>query len=115
MRGWFRKWKNMKSDAPRDGRLIMFTNANGRPRFSGKHWIVWRRNARSPGKAPLFDCLKPYLSATGEAAVPYEEMAPRLHRPVATLRSDVARLRAHYRAILREEVRGTVAPSFRGG
>jgi DNA-directed RNA polymerase specialized sigma24 family protein len=61
------------------------------------------------GKAALFDCLKPYLSAMGEAAVPYEEMARRLHRPVATLRSDVARLRARYRAILREEVRGTVA------
>ncbi len=60
-------------------------------------------------KAALFDCLKPYLSAVGEAAIPYEEMAPRLHRPVATLRSDVARLRARYRAILREEVRGTVA------
>ena len=61
------------------------------------------------GKAALFDCLKPYLSAMGEAAVPYEELAPRLHRPVPTLRSDVARLRARYRAILREEVRGTVA------
>jgi DNA-directed RNA polymerase specialized sigma24 family protein len=61
------------------------------------------------GKAALFDCLKPYLSAMGEAAVPYEELAPRLHRPVTTLRSDVARLRARYRAILREEVRGTVA------
>ena len=60
-------------------------------------------------KAALFDCLKPYLSAVGETAVPYEEMAPRLRRPVATLRSDVARLRARYRAILREEVRGTVA------
>ena len=61
------------------------------------------------GKAALFDCLKPYLSAVVEAAVPYEKMAARLHRPVATLRSDVARLRARYRAILREEVRGTVA------
>ena len=60
------------------------------------------------GKAALFDFLKPYLSATGESAVPYEELAPRLHRPVPTLRSDVARLRARYRAILREEVRGTV-------
>jgi DNA-directed RNA polymerase specialized sigma24 family protein len=60
-------------------------------------------------KAALFDWLRPYLSAVGEAAVPYEEMAPRLHRPVATLRSDVARLRARYRAILREEVRSTVA------
>ena len=61
------------------------------------------------GKGPLFDYLKPYLSATEEVAIPYEEMGQRLHRPVTTLRSDVARLRARYRAILREEVRGTVA------
>ena len=67
------------------------------------------QECRLAGKAVLFDCLKQYLSATGEAAVPYEELAPRLHRPVATLRSDVARLRARYRAILREEVRGTIA------
>ena len=39
----------------------------------------------------------------------YEEMVRQLHRPIATLRSDVARLRARYRAILREEVRSTVA------
>ena len=30
-------------------------------------------------------------------------------RPATTLRSDVARLRSRYRAILREEVRGTVS------
>lgn len=35
-------------------------------------------------------------------------MAERLGRPAATLRQDVARLRARYRAILREEVSGTV-------
>jgi DNA-directed RNA polymerase specialized sigma24 family protein len=61
------------------------------------------------GKAELFAYLKPHLSATEEVAIPYEEMAQRSHRPVATLRSDVARLRARYRAILREEVRGTTA------
>jgi DNA-directed RNA polymerase specialized sigma24 family protein len=61
------------------------------------------------GKTELFGYLKPYLSVMEEAAVPYAEMAQRLHRPVTTLRSDVARLRARYRAILREEVRGTVA------
>jgi len=60
------------------------------------------------GKSELFGYLKPYLSVTEDAA-PYEEMAQRLHRPVTTLRSDVGRLRARYRAILREEVRGTVA------
>jgi RNA polymerase sigma factor (sigma-70 family) len=60
------------------------------------------------GKTELFGYLKPYLSATEESTIPYEEMAQRSHRPVTTLRSDVARLRARYRAILREEVRGTV-------
>ena len=61
------------------------------------------------GKDELFDQLNSYLSVTSEAAVPYEEVALRVGRPVATLRSDVARLRSRYRAILREEVRGTVA------
>jgi DNA-directed RNA polymerase specialized sigma24 family protein len=60
------------------------------------------------GKAELFRYLKPYLAATEESTTPYEEMARRSHRPVATLRSDVARLRKRYRVILREEVRGTV-------
>jgi DNA-directed RNA polymerase specialized sigma24 family protein len=60
------------------------------------------------GKAELFGYLKPYLAATEESIIPYEEMARRSHRPVTTLRSDVARLRARYRVILREEVRGTV-------
>jgi DNA-directed RNA polymerase specialized sigma24 family protein len=61
------------------------------------------------GKAEIFGYLKRYLSVMEDAAVPYEEITQRLHRPVTTLRSDVARLRARYRAILREEVRGTLA------
>jgi RNA polymerase sigma-70 factor (ECF subfamily) len=60
------------------------------------------------GKPQLFGHLQPYLSAPEESTIPYEEMARRSHRPVPTLRSDVARLRARYRAILREEVRGTL-------
>jgi RNA polymerase sigma-70 factor (ECF subfamily) len=60
------------------------------------------------GKSGLFGYLKPYLSAAEDSAIPYEEMARRSHRPVTTLRSDVARLRARYRAVLREEVRGTL-------
>lgn len=60
------------------------------------------------GKAELVGYLTPYLATPEESAIPYEEMARQLHRPIATLRSDVARLRARYRAILREEVRGTV-------
>jgi DNA-directed RNA polymerase specialized sigma24 family protein len=60
------------------------------------------------GKGELLGYLLPYLAAPEESAIPYEEIARRSHRPVATLRSDVARLRARYRAILREEVQGTV-------
>src|SRR6476661_3059883 len=60
------------------------------------------------GKADLLSHLMPYLSASDESAIPYEEMAQQTHRPVTTLRSDVARLRKRYRAILREVVRDTV-------
>ena len=60
------------------------------------------------GKAALFESLKVHLTGGEAAAIPYEEMAKRLGRPAVTLRSDVARLRARYRAILREEVGGTV-------
>ena len=60
------------------------------------------------GKGALFDALKVHLKAGAATAVPYEEMAKRLGRVATTLRSDVARLRARYRAILREEVSSTV-------
>jgi RNA polymerase sigma factor (sigma-70 family) len=60
------------------------------------------------GKGALFEALKVRLSGGATAAVPYEEMATRLGRPATTLRSDVARLRVRYRAVLREEVSGTV-------
>jgi RNA polymerase sigma factor (sigma-70 family) len=60
------------------------------------------------GKAELLRHLMPYLSAIEESAIPYEQMAQQAHRPVTTLRSDVARLRKRYRAILREVVRDTV-------
>jgi RNA polymerase sigma factor (sigma-70 family) len=60
------------------------------------------------GKDALFEALKVHLTGGSIAAVPYEEMAKRLGRGATTLRSDVARLRARYRAILREEVSSTV-------
>ena len=60
------------------------------------------------GKAALFEALKAHIKAGANAAVSYAEMAKRLGRAATTLRSDVARLRARYRAILREEVSGTV-------
>jgi RNA polymerase sigma-70 factor (ECF subfamily) len=60
------------------------------------------------GKSELFDYIVPYLAAPEESAIPYEEMARASHRDVTTLRHELARLRRRYRAILREEVRGTV-------
>jgi len=61
------------------------------------------------GKVELFGYLKPFLSTSDDETIPYDDVAQRSRRPVATLRSDVARFRSRYRAILREEVRGTVA------
>lgn len=61
------------------------------------------------GKAELFTRLNSHLSITSGAAVCYDELAAQLGRPATTLRSDVARFRTRYRAILREEVRGTVS------
>jgi RNA polymerase sigma-70 factor (ECF subfamily) len=61
------------------------------------------------GKEELFKQLNSHLSVSSEAAIPYDDLSVRLGRPVTTLRSDVARLRSRYRAILREEVSGTVA------
>jgi DNA-directed RNA polymerase specialized sigma24 family protein len=61
------------------------------------------------GKHALFEALHTYVASSGEDAIPYEEISQRLRRAAVTLRSDVARLRGRYRAILREEVRGTVS------
>jgi hypothetical protein len=63
------------------------------------------------GKAALFEALKSRLTAGEGAAIPYEELANRLGRTATHLRVEVTRLRARYRAILREEVSGTVVAS----
>jgi hypothetical protein len=60
------------------------------------------------GKTDLFSCLMPRLVAREETTMRYGEMAQRSHRTVTALRYERARLRARYRAILREEVRATV-------
>jgi DNA-directed RNA polymerase specialized sigma24 family protein len=60
------------------------------------------------GKGALFEALKSRLTTSEDVATPYEELATRLGRTAAHLRVDVTRLRARYRAILREEVSGTV-------
>jgi hypothetical protein len=56
----------------------------------------------------LFEALKDHLGAGAAALVTYEEMAKRLGHSAATLRVYAARLRTRYRAILREEVSGTL-------
>ena len=60
------------------------------------------------GKGALFEALKSRLSADEPTDTSYAELANRLGRTAAHLRVDVTRLRARYRAILREEVSGTV-------
>jgi RNA polymerase sigma-70 factor (ECF subfamily) len=67
------------------------------------------RECEIAGKVALFEALKTHLTEVDGSPLPYAEIAARLRRPVATLWSDVARLRARHRDILREEVRTTVA------
>src|ERR1700686_2565811 len=61
------------------------------------------------GKAELYYTFRPYLAGEKERGA-YEEAALRLRRPVATLRSDVTRLRARYRVLVLETLRAQ-APS----
>ncbi len=60
------------------------------------------------GKSALFQALRSYLPS-GDDAIPYEQISQQLNRGIVTLRSDVGRLRSRFRAILREEVRGTLS------
>jgi hypothetical protein len=83
--------------------------ANGRDPLCGRALNRLSHECALAGKAELLGYVLPYLAAPEESAVPYDEISRRSQRPVPTLRSDVARLRRRYRAILREEVRGTVA------
>jgi RNA polymerase sigma factor (sigma-70 family) len=56
----------------------------------------------------VFSGLKPFLCG-GVGLRSQEEVAMRLEMPVETLRSHLSRLRARYRALLREEVARTIA------
>jgi RNA polymerase sigma factor (sigma-70 family) len=60
------------------------------------------------GKKDLFESLKTHLSPGSDTRVPYDQIATRLGRSASTLRSDVARLRERFGAILREEVQSTL-------
>ena len=90
---------------------MWYSNGNGRHHLLDKRSIGLHRNTSLAAKAALFEALKSRLTAGEAAAIPYEELANRLGRTAAHLRVDVTRLRARYRAILREEVSGTVVDS----
>jgi RNA polymerase sigma factor (sigma-70 family) len=60
------------------------------------------------GRDALFAALKSHLGSGNAVLSSYDELARQLGRPATTLRTDVARLRSRYRAILREEVRSIV-------
>jgi RNA polymerase sigma factor (sigma-70 family) len=60
------------------------------------------------GKKDLFENLKAHLAPGSGTRRPYDQIATRLGRSASTLRSDVARLRERFGAILREEVQSTL-------
>ena len=60
------------------------------------------------GKKDLFESLKAHLTPGAGMRLPYDQIATRLGRSAVTLRSDVARLRERFGAILREEVQSTL-------
>ena len=62
---------------------------------------------RAGKKEEIFRELRP-LVVGGSGVPPQEEIAARLQMPLDTLRSHLSRLRARYRALLREEVTRTI-------
>ncbi len=60
------------------------------------------------GKGELFSYFASHLAAPYELVIPYQRVADGSDRAVSGLRQQVAKMRARYRAILREEVRATV-------
>lgn len=69
-----------------------------------------RKDFGDGSRERLFEGLKPFL--TGGVGLPaHEEVATWLEMPVETLRSHLSRLRARYRAFLREEVARTISPA----
>lgn len=67
-----------------------------------------RADYAAAGKAALFEELSASLSQP-RGAVPYADIAARLHSTEAAVKMAVQRLRARYRALLRAEIRETVA------
>jgi RNA polymerase sigma factor (sigma-70 family) len=66
-----------------------------------------RADFRSESKAKIFEELKPFVCG-GKGLRRQEEVAELLAMPIDTLRSHLSRMRARYRALLREEVARTI-------
>ena len=84
--------------------LRIFLIGDGRQPSIAASRIAWPRNMRQWGNRSFItrsDRIWPERKSGGSC----EEAARRLHRPVATLRSDVARLRFRYRALVLAELR----------
>jgi RNA polymerase sigma factor (sigma-70 family) len=63
---------------------------------------------KAEGKEDLFERLQAFLTGGAQPLPSYSELAARLSVAESTIRSHVTRLRAHYREMLRAEVRRTV-------
>lgn len=63
---------------------------------------------KAEGKEDLFEKLQAFLTVGADPLPAYSELAVRLAVTESTIRSHVTRLRAHYREMLRAEVRRTV-------
>lgn len=63
---------------------------------------------KAEGKENLFERLQTFLTVGADPLPTYSELAARLSVTESTIRSHVTRLRAHYREMLRAEVRRTV-------
>jgi RNA polymerase sigma factor (sigma-70 family) len=66
-----------------------------------------RADFRSGSKAKIFEKLEPFVCG-GTRLPRQEEVAEHLSIPIDTLRSHLSRMRARYRALLREEVARTI-------
>jgi hypothetical protein len=66
-----------------------------------------RADFSGESKAKIFEELKPFVSG-GTGLPRQEEAAELLAMPIDTLRSHLSRMRARYRALLREEVARTI-------
>jgi RNA polymerase sigma-70 factor (ECF subfamily) len=66
-----------------------------------------RADFKNESKAKIFEELKPFVCG-GKGLRRQEEVAEQLAIPIDTLRSHLSRMRARYRALLREEVARTI-------